>query len=45
LAENVFFVPATARWSHIHNNAKLASIGETIDAAMEAIEKENKIQS
>ena len=22
LAENVFFVPATARWSHIHNNAK-----------------------
>jgi len=42
LAENVFFVPATARWSHIHNNAKLPSIGETIDEAMEAIEKENK---
>ena len=34
LAENVFFVPATARWSHIHNNAKLPSIGETIDEAM-----------
>jgi len=42
LAENVFFVPAIARWSHIHNNAKLPSIGETIDEAMEAIEKENK---
>ena len=42
LAENVFFVPATARWSHIHNSAKLPSIGETIDEAMEAIEKENK---
>ena len=42
LAEHVFFVPATARWSHIHNNAKLPSIGETIDEAMEAIEKENK---
>ena len=42
LAENVFFVPTTARWSHIHNNAKLPSIGETIDEAMEAIERENK---
>lgn len=42
LAENVFFVPAIARWSHIHNNAKLSSIGETVDEAMEAIEKENK---
>mgnify|MGYP000577169884 FL=1 len=42
IAENVFFVPEIARWSHIHNNAKLPSIGETIDEAMEAIEKENK---
>ena len=42
LAEIVFFVPENARWSHIHNNAKLPSIGETIDEAMEAIEKENK---
>ena len=42
LAENVFFVPEVARWTHIHNNAKLPSIGETIDEAMEAIEKENK---
>jgi type I restriction enzyme M protein len=41
LAENVFFVPQTARWSHIHNNAKLSTIGQTIDEAMEAIEKEN----
>ena len=42
LAENVFFVPQIARWSHIHNNAKLPSIGEIIDEAMEDIEKENK---
>ena len=42
LAENVFFVPSNARWSHLHNNAKLPSIGEIIDEAMEAIEKENK---
>lgn len=41
LAENVFFVPQTARWSHLHNNAKLATIGQIIDEAMEAIEKEN----
>ena len=42
LAENVFFVPSNARWSHLHDNAKLSSIGEIIDEAMEAIEKENK---
>lgn len=42
IAENVFFVPKEARWSHIHANAKLPTIGQTIDAAMDAIEKENK---
>ncbi|MBU2905120.1 type I restriction-modification system subunit M [Arenibacter algicola] len=41
LAENIFFVPSTARWTHLHNNAKLATIGQIIDEAMEAIEKEN----
>jgi len=35
LAENVFFVPSNARWSHLHNNSKLSSIGEIIDEAME----------
>ena len=42
LAENVFFVPQVARWSHVHNSAKLPSVGEIIDEAMESIEKENK---
>nr|WP_315207499.1 class I SAM-dependent DNA methyltransferase [uncultured Flavobacterium sp.] len=42
LAANTFFVPKEARWSHIHSNAKLPTIGQTIDEAMEAIEKENK---
>lgn len=42
IAENVFFVPKLARWSHIHANAKLPTIGQTIDEAMEAVEKENK---
>ncbi len=42
IAENTFFVPKVARWSHIHAQAKLPSIGQTLDEAMEAIEKENK---
>ena len=37
LAANTFFVPKEARWSHIHANAKLPTIGQTIDEAMEAI--------
>jgi type I restriction enzyme M protein len=40
-AENVFFVPQTARWSYLHSRAKLPSIGKDVDDAMEAIEKEN----
>jgi len=41
-AENVFFVPPTARWSYLHSRAKLPSIGKDIDDAMTAIEKENQ---
>jgi type I restriction enzyme M protein len=40
-AENVFFVPQIARWSHLHSRSKLPSIGKDLDDAMEAIEKEN----
>lgn len=40
-AENVFFVPTTARWRYIQSRAKLPTIGEDLDNAMEAIEKEN----
>lgn len=42
LAANTFFVPKEARWSYIHANAKLPTIGQTIDEAMQAIERENK---
>ncbi|QNM86379.1 SAM-dependent DNA methyltransferase [Polaribacter pectinis] len=42
IAENTFFVPKLARWSHIHAQSKLPIIGQTIDEAMEAVEKENK---
>jgi type I restriction enzyme M protein len=42
LAENVFFVPSSARWQYLqYERAKLPSIGKDIDDAMEAIEKEN----
>lgn len=40
-AENVFFVPPSARWSYLQSRAKLPEIGKDVDAAMDAIEKEN----
>jgi len=40
-AENVFWVPQVARWSHLQANAKQPTIGRLIDEAMLAIEKEN----
>jgi type I restriction enzyme M protein len=41
LAENVFWVPKQARWSHLQKNAKQTSIGKLIDEAMGEIEKAN----
>lgn len=40
-AENVFFVPATARWSYLQSRAKQPEVGKDVDFAMDAIEKEN----
>jgi type I restriction enzyme M protein len=40
-AENVFFVPQDARWSYLQSQAKQPDIGKLVDAAMDAIEKEN----
>ena len=40
-AENVFFVPEQARWGWLLTKAKQPDIGKTVDAAMDAIEKEN----
>ncbi|WP_175751575.1 type I restriction-modification system subunit M [Burkholderia anthina] len=42
LAENVFWVPKEARWSHLQANAKLPTIGTLIDDAMRALEKDNE---
>ena len=41
LAENVFWVPKEARWSHLQANAKQPTIGKLIDDAMVAIETAN----
>ena len=41
LAENVFWVPREARWSHLRARAKLPTIGKDIDNAMLAIEARN----
>lgn len=42
IAENVFWVPANARWSYLQAHAKLPNIGTLIDDAMRLIEKENE---
>ena len=41
MAEKVFFVPITARWSYIQGRATQPTIGKDIDDAMDAIEKDN----
>lgn len=40
-AKNVFFVPRPARWNWLRDNARKPEIGVLVDAAMDAIEKEN----
>lgn len=42
-SHNVFWVPADARWDSIQAKAKLPSIGQDIDIAMDLIEKENPV--
>ncbi|PIU80369.1 MAG: DNA methyltransferase [Candidatus Moranbacteria bacterium CG06_land_8_20_14_3_00_40_12] len=40
-AAHVFYVPLKARWSYLYSRAKLPSIGNDLDEAMDAIEKDN----
>ncbi|MBB5349969.1 type I restriction enzyme M protein [Haloferula luteola] len=40
-AENIFWVPQEARWSHLQGRAKLPTIGKDVDDAMDAIERDN----
>ncbi len=41
-ADNIFFVPQEARWSKISAAAHKPEIGEVIDGALSAIERENQ---
>lgn len=41
MADRIFWVPREARWPHLEAQAKTADIGKSIDAAMEAIERDN----
>lgn len=41
IAENIFWLPKEARWTVINEAAKTPQIGEVIDDAMTAIEREN----
>ncbi len=40
-AENIFWVPPGARWSHLSKMAKQPTIGKIVDDAMVAIERDN----
>ena len=41
IAENIFYVPQKARWEYLVEHSKDTNIGEIIDDALTAIEKEN----
>ena len=41
-AKNVFYLPETARWTYIKENAKQPNVASIVDKALSDIEKENK---
>ena len=40
-AENIFWVPLEARWSYLRRQARQSTIGQLVDDAMSAIERDN----
>ncbi len=40
-AENIFWVPPEARWSHLKAQARQPTIGQLVDGAMTGIERDN----
>ncbi|WP_093118810.1 N-6 DNA methylase [Thermoleophilum album] len=40
-AENIFWVPPEARWSHLQKSARQPTIGRLVDDAMAAVERDN----
>ena len=43
IAENIFWVPQEARWTHLKTQARQSTIGQTVDRAMTAIERDNPV--
>ena len=43
IAENIFWVPPEARWTHLKDTARQPAIGRTVDDAMAAIEHDNPV--
>ena len=43
VAENVFWVPAEARWTHLRAQARQLTVGLTVGQAMAAIERDNPV--
>ena len=43
VAENIFWVPKEARWELIKSQARQPTIGQSVDRAMEAVERENPV--
>ena len=41
IAENIFWVPPEARWARLKAGARQPTIGQTVDLAMAAIERDN----
>ncbi len=41
IAENIFWVPQEARWAHLKAQARQPTVGQTVDRAMIAIERDN----
>ena len=42
-AENIFWVPREARWGHLKAQARQPTIGQLVDDAMAAIERDNPV--
>jgi len=40
-AEGIFWVPPEARWEHLKKNARQSTIGQLVDDAMAAVERDN----
>ena len=43
LAENIFWVPTEARWDCLKARARQPSVGQALDDAMEAVERDNPV--